>query len=552
MIGMHSSSMLHGIHGYGAMHADHGSNASDTKPGLVVSTRPEIRKGCSWDITMRFTAEIINKFGLKTIYVEKPRASSPGRDTFYLCIKVRSKLMQPRRELGFRKVAEVENEIETVELNEHGVAVLKVKFTQRPRSVFHKHSDTMILVVALKSAKDDRVVVSDEHELVFRGGTGSVHSADARKKMILAGEIKKLSDHPSASHSSTHHSTNNTPRVVERPYLDSEESEDGAQSQHVVPAVSSVEIKHQVDSSSDLLAQPQCEPLTAQLFENLRDDYASSSVMNEYKDEMELYHMPWLTGDTSAAMAAFVPGAPDDVLMGAEVSSVEHETIAEDAKFNFDTEEADATSSVLLVEDPAQPPQPDMSDPQPAQPVSVASSSSSVPAYEGMQTRGRKRSMQDRETLAASSSSLPTTEDVTSAPAPKRPKYSLEDRYFQKLFFKSLPFLTLEELRSVCGQAPIPMFVKDEQGVYKWANHIFCAFILDTNIESVINRRPAQFLNAQEGEEVVKSDQYLLQREPGLIQTFNLNVKCQPYKVMKMYTRLRDGNRVLVGAVGQF
>jgi hypothetical protein len=51
---------------------------------------------------------------------------------------------------------------------------------------------------------------------------------------------------------------------------------------------------------------------------------------------------------------------------------------------------------------------------------------------------------------------------------------------------------------------------------------------------------------------VMKSDQYLLQREPGLIQTFNLNVKCQPYKVMKMYTRLRDGNRVLVGAVGQF
>jgi hypothetical protein len=328
--------MLHAIQAYGALHADHGALAVDTKPGLVVSTRPEIRKGCSWDITMRFTSEIITKFGLKTIFVEKPRASSPGRDTFYLCIKVRSKLMQPRRELGFRKVAEFENEVETVELNEQGVAILKVKFTQRPRSVFHKHSDTMILAVALKSAKDDRVVVSDEHELVFRGGTGSVHSADARKKMILAGEIKKLSDHPSSNHSSTHHSTNNTPRFIERPYLDSDDSEDAALAQHVVPAVSSVETREKTHAASDLLAQPLCEPLTVQIFENLRDDYASSSVMNEYKDEMELYNMPWLSGDTSAVMAAFVPGAPDDAF-SADVSSAEHETIAEDAKFNFDT-----------------------------------------------------------------------------------------------------------------------------------------------------------------------------------------------------------------------
>lgn len=546
--------MLHAMPAFAGMHvAEHQSGNVDAKPGLVVSTRPEIRKGCSWDINLRFTLEIISKFGLKTIFVEKPRAASPGRDAFYLCIKVRSKLMQPRRELGFRKVAEVENDLETIELNEQGVAVLKVKFTQRPRSVFHKHSDTMILVVALKSAKDDRVVVSDEHELVFRGGTGSVHSADARKKMILAGEMKKAADLPAFGGSSLHQPAMHISRAVERPYLDSEESEDGATAHHVAASTRPLE--------ADLSAQPQCEPLTVQIFETLREDYASSSVMNEYKDEMELYQMPWLSAETGT-MSAFAPGAAD-ALLASHVTTGETENIAADeAKFTYDGGtrrnfaglfcspvserrlllEADTSSAVVLDDGPQ------IDSMTQREPTSIPSAG--MPSYEGVQTRGRKRSMQDRDMTPPA----PAADDHGAAfsPAAKRPKYSLEDRYFQKLFFKTLPFLTLEELRSVCGQAPIPMFVKDEQGVYKWANHIFCAFILDANMETVINRRPSQFLNAQEGEEVVKSDQYLLQREPGLIQTFDLNVKCQPYKVMKMYTRLRDGNRVVVGAVGQF
>lgn len=303
-------------------------SSTDTKPGLVVSTRPEIRKGCSWDITLRFTPEIINKLGLKTIFVEKPRAATPGHSNFYLCIKVRSKLMQPRRELGFRKVAEIENDVETVELNEQGVATLKVKFTQRPRSVFHKHSDTMILVVALKSAKDDRVVISDEHELVFRGGTGSVHSADARKKMILAGEIKKLGDPTPTSFSGSHHHSTTTARISEKLYFEPEDTEDDEEVAHVAAASSR-------PAAQDLLTQPQCEPLTVQIYENLRDDYVSSSVMNEYKDEMELYNMPWLTGD-NAAISAFVPAAADDSLLTGDVSSVENAEIADESKFIYD------------------------------------------------------------------------------------------------------------------------------------------------------------------------------------------------------------------------
>jgi len=45
--------------------------------------------------------------------------------------------------------------------------------------VFQKQSDMMILIVALKRA--DQTLCSDESELIFRGGTGSIHSADSRK-----------------------------------------------------------------------------------------------------------------------------------------------------------------------------------------------------------------------------------------------------------------------------------------------------------------------------------------------------------------------------------
>jgi hypothetical protein len=45
--------------------------------------------------------------------------------------------------------------------------------------VFQKQSDMMILIVSLK--RGDQALCSDESELIFRGGTGSIHSADSRK-----------------------------------------------------------------------------------------------------------------------------------------------------------------------------------------------------------------------------------------------------------------------------------------------------------------------------------------------------------------------------------
>jgi len=117
---------------------------------------------------------------LRHIYLEKPRQAA-GRCP-YLCLKVRSKLKVPVEELGLTKVAKIENDSDYLTLNEFSVITLKVRFTTRPRVVFQKQSDMMILIVALK--RGDQVLCSDESELIFRGGTGSIHSADSRKSSI--------------------------------------------------------------------------------------------------------------------------------------------------------------------------------------------------------------------------------------------------------------------------------------------------------------------------------------------------------------------------------
>jgi len=114
---------------------------------------------------------------IEQIFVEKPRGVA-GRTMPYLCIKVRSKLIKPVLELPFTKVGNIIQDTDFVECNESGTAILRVKFTSRPRAVFHKHSDVMILLVSLR--KGNETLCSSNKELIFRGGTGSIHSAEGR------------------------------------------------------------------------------------------------------------------------------------------------------------------------------------------------------------------------------------------------------------------------------------------------------------------------------------------------------------------------------------
>jgi len=110
-------------------------------------------------------------------------------DCYVLELSVRSKLIRPVKELPFCKVGNIVNELDPVELT-NGGATVRVKFTARPRTVFHKHADMMILVANLMAGGE--LITSSTLELIFRGGTGSNHSADSKKKALLnKGEKKR-------------------------------------------------------------------------------------------------------------------------------------------------------------------------------------------------------------------------------------------------------------------------------------------------------------------------------------------------------------------------
>lgn len=92
-----------------------------------IYTRPEIRKGCLWDIQLRFNPEFVKKHQLSHIHVEKPRGAIDS--TVYLCLKIRSKLIKPVRELPFTKVAQtVTSEGDVLYFNDFSAVTLKVCF----------------------------------------------------------------------------------------------------------------------------------------------------------------------------------------------------------------------------------------------------------------------------------------------------------------------------------------------------------------------------------------------------------------------------------------
>lgn len=174
---------------------------------MIIYTRPEIRKGSMWDIRLIFSKSFLEQHNIKQLYLEKPKISKDGA---YLCIKVRSKLL--KKELGFNKVADIENDKPFLTINESGTTVLKVKFTQRPRSVFHKHADVMILVVSVRSVLTGAILTTNDHELIFRGGTGSIHSADSKKRQSLANSTSSKSEMEEESTTSEHDSYGPPPR----------------------------------------------------------------------------------------------------------------------------------------------------------------------------------------------------------------------------------------------------------------------------------------------------------------------------------------------------
>jgi len=132
----------------------------------------------------------------------------------------------------------------------------------------------------------------------------------------------------------------------------------------------------------------------------------------------------------------------------------------------------------------------------------------------------------------------------------KRPRFLLEAKFFQKLFFSCMQFMTLPEIARVANNAPIPIFVKDENSVYIYINPTFCHFITDlSRTERVLNHTTQQVFEPRDASAVAEDDKFLVQQGEGTLKTFDVSIKKQEFRVMKEYCALRDGKKVILGAV---
>jgi len=491
-------------------------NYADHKPGLLISVRPEIRKGCVWDINLKFSKELLQREKIRYVYLEKPRTA---RDVHYLCLKVRSKLIRPRREIAFRKVANIDSDVDRLEINETGNLVLKARFTQRPRAVFHKHADVMIFIASIKTTRSDRVIVTDEHELIFRGGTGSVHSADSRKKSIRNEEKKKMTA-PNAFH------------MQYLKYL--EKGEALPRPVYDLTSASSLYNDFVANQGECLAAQPELSDLF-QTYDSLEPPMMASAVTNTVPESMFLpdggvnQQMNQMN-QMSQMNQMNVFGAPTNQFVSDQSMDFGAPTgvqvDASGCKFTtvFDVRRGmckNCTDECEVYQGRG----------------GACENCGCYPAHhENLDNpKSCKRKRDDEE---------------MDGPPHKRKKYLLESRFYQRLFFKSLNFMTLDELCTVCQNAPLPFFVKDETGVYKYVNPAFCFFILDScRINDVLDKDVSQILSDKhESTEVMKHDKYLFSHE-GEIKTFDVCVNKQDFRVMKLFTTLRDGKKYLIGAV---
>lgn len=254
-----------------------------------ISIRPEIRKGCLWDIQFVFSQTFLNEHNLNQLVIDKAQKGI-NDNAAYLCLKVRSKLLD--RELGLNKVCEIERNSIPIS-QESGIAILKVKFTQRPRSVFHKHSDVMILVASVRSLKSNEILATNEVELIFRGGTGSSHSAESKKRKISDRNDPSIPQHhhyphhpvhPSYSTSSQiHHSISPSPYIHEDENISSSDETDSYYSSPIYSPINKKMCLVQHQSSDDQTMFSSLLP-----FNQLEDDPFYISQLNDIHESMEL------------------------------------------------------------------------------------------------------------------------------------------------------------------------------------------------------------------------------------------------------------------------
>jgi hypothetical protein len=331
-----------------------------------------------------------------------------------------------------------------------------------------------------------------------------VHSADSRKKQIISSEIQKLLPGTTSPSLPTAPATPTNTDGYFAPFDDSAAPAEASSASLVVP----------LDSAAAT------ELLTGQSLDALRDDFEGTPVLNGYKDELELFQFV-----SPVVAAAATPNQPPSTISNphAFAESMMDLSAMSDPKgfFSFQDDDAD---------------------------IDTAFDAFGTDVGDLGATRGRKRKLADRDpfdsTSAPSSQSnhhqqtqaqQSSQQDLMFAgPPSKRTRYSLDARSgLDHLFFRSLPFLTTEELRSLCQTAPIPIYVKDEANLYKWCNRAFCSFILDVT-------------------EDPRTDRIKDEPDESAIKPFNdymMRSHTVQYKLTKHFARLRDGAKVYVGAI---
>lgn len=69
------------------------------------------------------------------------------------------------------------------------------------------------------------------------------------------------------------------------------------------------------------------------------------------------------------------------------------------------------------------------------------------------------------------------------------------------------------------------------------------------NQHGVLNQNVAQVFDQVDADNVIKQEKYLMEQGEGTIKTFDVPIRREVYRVMKQWTKLPDGKKVIIGVV---
>jgi hypothetical protein len=70
-----------------------------------------------------------------------------------------------------------------------------------------------------------------------------------------------------------------------------------------------------------------------------------------------------------------------------------------------------------------------------------------------------------------------------------------------------------------------------------------------TQTQQVLNQNTMQVHEQGDADNIIKQEKYLMEQEEGTIKTFDIPVRREVFRVMKQWTKLPDGKKVIIGVV---